>query len=170
MIPGGGEGEKARRSIRQASHVMPPRPEGTCFCHGDGRGRRNCLLCVGVVQSLPCGGRWRGGGGGGEVLWRFQPCKGLGRRARDAGGRALAHSRPRSRGPAPGLLQLFTSRIVTQEKQLISLRGKSGSIHHSIYNTAKMSCQNKRTHTHTHTNTVNRKTQGDNRARGLSGV
>lgn len=57
---------------------------------------------------------------------------------------------PSLRVAAPGLLQLFTSRIITQEKQLISLREKRGSIHHSIYNTAETSCQNKHTHTHTH--------------------
>lgn len=73
---------------------------------------------------------------------------------RDSGGLPAGNRDPGSqlcspslRVSAPGLLQLFTSRIITQEKQFISLREKRGSIHHSIYNTAKMSCQNKHTHT-----------------------
>lgn len=111
-------------------------------------------------------------GGAGECMWRegrFSPCHGGGEERccgvlslakiwteelRDSGGPPAGNRDPGSqlcspslRVSAPGLLQLFTSRIITQEKQFISLREKRGSIHHSIYNTAKMSCQNKHTHT-----------------------
>lgn len=142
----GGEGEKARWSVTQASHVMPPCPEGTCLpwqwegpesacgvegrlspCHGGGEER-----CCGVLSLAK--------------IWTEE--------LRDSGGPPAGNRDPGSqlcspslRVSAPGLLQLFTSRIITQEKQFISLREKRGSIHHSIYNTAKMSCQNKHTHT-----------------------
>lgn len=142
----GGEGEKARRSITQASHVMPPCPKGTCLpwqwegpenacgvegwfgpCHGGGEER-----CCGVLSLAK--------------IWTEE--------LRDSGSPPARHRdpgpqlcSPSLRVSAPGLLQLFTSRIITQEKQFISLREKRGSIHHSIYNTAEMSCQNKHTHT-----------------------
>lgn len=44
-----------------------PMPQRYLFRHGNGRGWRNCMLQVGMVQSLP----WGWGMGRGEVLWRF---------------------------------------------------------------------------------------------------
>lgn len=142
---------------------MPPCPKRYLFCHGNGRGgRRSCMFHVGRVQSLPWGVGRRG-----FVAFLALQRFGLkssetqvGQPVRDKS-TLLALSAlcsPSLRVSAPGLLQLFTSRIKTQgKKNSYPLGKKRGSIHHSIYNTAKMSCQNK--HTHTHKNTVNRKIQ-----------
>lgn len=142
----GGEGREGEVVNYTSIPRDAPCPEGTC---------------------LPW--RWEGPESACGVEGRFSPCHGGGEERccgvlslakiwteelRDSGSPPAGNRDPGSqlcspslRVSAPGLLQLFTSRIITQEKQFISLREKRGSIHHSIYSTAKMSCQNKHTHT-----------------------
>lgn len=132
---------RGRREGEAAKDTSIPRdgpgPPQVPVCRGNGRGRG--LWRGGPVRSLPRGR-------GGEVVWRFEPCKGLG-----------CGARPRGEGtPAPGPAALAytcqapagSSRRRTQEKQLRSLRGKEDQlIHHSIEHAAAASCPHKHART-----------------------
>lgn len=130
---------------------MPPAPR-YLFCHGNGRGWRNSMLHVGMVRFLPWGVGRRG-----EVLWHFEPCKDLDWKAQrlrqvSLSGTSTLH-RLSSRFAAlayacqPQVCSSYSQAEYNTRKTIhIPLGKKRGSIHHSIYNTAKMSCQNKHTH------------------------
>lgn len=139
-----------------------PCPKGTCFAMATGGGRRNCMWHVGMVPSLPWGRGWgeklRGGVGGISSLAKIWAEK-----LRDSVGPPVwdketqlalwALCSPGLRVSVPGLLQLFTSRIITQERNNSYPLGgakkkKKRSIRHSIYNTAKNELP-KQAHTHT---------------------
>lgn len=130
-----------------------PGPFGYPFCHGNRREPEK--LQVGMVPSLPRGAGRRGRFAGDFSLAEIwtEKLKRLGWVTLSGTSQPALFSQhfaalawcvsPRS------ATAVHKQDYNTRRKQFISCWGeKKGSIHHSIYNTAKMSCQN---FAHTHT-------------------
>lgn len=138
-----------------------PCPKGTCFAMATGGGRRNCMWHVGMVPSLPWGRGWGeklGGGVGGisslAKIWAEKLRDSVGPPVWDKETQLAlwALCSPGLRVSVPGLLQLFTSRIITQERNNSYPLGGAKKKKKDQFVTRyiiqpKMSCQNKHTHT-----------------------
>lgn len=146
---GGGE-QKARWSIIQASQVRPRAPKVPVLpWQREGPEKRHVARRDGSVPAMGLGEERRGS----AAFLALQRC-GLRssetRAGQPIGGQvtstgALSTLQPQHTRVSPRCAPaIHKQNYNTREKQFISLREKR-SIHHSIYNTAKMSCQNKHT-------------------------